>query len=103
MKNSPDGAKFPSTADNDLPGNNGLLGAEVYPRFFDGTYWQRQRGTIANGLLVQESSGQVQRTADLLEAILMELRTHSVLLASLSQPMTDDPDLIRGDMNSSLQ
>jgi len=92
-----------NTNDNDAPGNAGLIGAEVYPRVFDGTYWQRVRGSINGGLLVQESTGQIQRIADLLEAVLMELRTHSVLMASLNQPMTDDPDLIRGDMNSSLQ
>lgn len=53
-----------NTADNDAPGNYGLLGAECYPRMFDGTYWQRQRGTLAGGLNVN-----VTNTVPTVEAI----------------------------------
>ena len=42
-----------NSKDYDLPefvAPTGLIGAEVYPRMFDGNYWQRIRGNLQNGL-----------------------------------------------------
>jgi hypothetical protein len=33
----------------------GILSTESYPKMFDGTFWQRQKGTLTNGLLVDVS------------------------------------------------
>lgn len=49
-----------------------------------------------------ENAGQLQRVADLLELILLELRVNTALLAQGNQPQTDDVDRIRGDINLSL-
>jgi hypothetical protein len=51
----------------------------------------------------QETAGQLQRVGDLLESLLIELRAHTLLLANLNQPVQEDPDKIRSDMNLSLQ
>jgi hypothetical protein len=51
----------------------------------------------------QETTGQLQRIADLMEALLMEVRTHTFILANLNQPVSEDPDRIRADLNLSLQ
>ena len=99
-----------NNADNDPPAPsstanagklNGLMQTEAYPKYFDGTYWQRVRGTITGGALVQDTAT-VNLLAPLLEAVLQELRIHSVLLSQNNQPIIDDIDRIRGDINLSL-
>lgn len=46
-----------------------------------------------------ESAGQIQRMADLLEAILVEMRVLSTLVSQQSQPVVDDAEKLRGDLN----
>jgi hypothetical protein len=50
-----------------------------------------------------ELGGQIQRVADLMEAVLLELRVHSTMIASLAHPQPEDPERIRSDMNLTLQ
>lgn len=50
-----------------------------------------------------ESVGNLQKVADTLEAVLLELRVHSALLTQLQQPMSDGPEQLREDLNLSLQ
>ena len=51
----------------------------------------------------QELAGQLQRTADLLERMLLELRTQSLLLVQLNQPSADDPETVAEDARLALQ
>ena len=51
----------------------------------------------------QESAGQAQRTADLLEAILLELHVISASIVQLGQPVQDGPDVLRDDINLHMQ
>jgi hypothetical protein len=51
----------------------------------------------------QEYAGQLQRVADFLELLLIEHRVTNVLLSNLSQPRSDNPELIRSDLINSLQ
>lgn len=51
----------------------------------------------------QETAGQAQRTADFLEAILLELRVISASIVQLGQPVQDGPDVLRDDITLQLQ
>jgi hypothetical protein len=82
-----------------VPGSQGILGAEVYPRMFDGTYWQRVRGSIANGLQVQDATAQTYHVTiqtELLTAILTELRVQTFLLKE-GLNVLDDAATLRQD------
>lgn len=62
-----------NTDDNEIPAftaPTGMLAAEVYPKVFDGSYWQRQRGTLDGGVLVDNRS-----LLSLISLVLLELRT----------------------------
>jgi hypothetical protein len=52
--------------------------------------------------LPQEQAGQLQRIADLMESLLIEMRITNVLIASLQQSRTDDADTLRGDLSFSI-
>ena len=51
----------------------------------------------------QEMAGQLQRVADVLMQVLIEIRVTNALLSGLSQARTDDAELIRSDFINSLQ
>lgn len=51
----------------------------------------------------QELNGQIQRMADLLEAVLVELRTMNVIISGLNHPVADSLEVIRSAINNSLQ
>lgn len=51
----------------------------------------------------QETAGQLQNVADVLEQLLIEVRVTNALLSGLSQARPDDPELIRSDLINSLQ
>ena len=74
--------------------STGLIGAEAYPRFFDGINWQRQRGQIDLGLRVYDST-----VIDLLTQIIKELRVHSFQMQQYGNTtdaadIRDDPNLL---------
>jgi len=86
-----------NTADGDIPGNTGLLGAEVYPKMYDDAAgaFQRQRGTIRDGLKVQNTADQ-NLILPVLQAILTELRVMNVMLQQ-GLNVKDDPEDFRQD------
>lgn len=51
----------------------------------------------------QENAGQLQRIADLMESMLVELRVCSTLLQQQGQAVVDDADRLRNDINMLLQ
>lgn len=51
----------------------------------------------------QETAGQLQRVADLLEAVLLELKVISTSIVQLGQPCQDGPDVLRDDLNLLMQ
>jgi len=50
----------------------------------------------------QESAGQMQRVADLLEAVLVELRIVTIQLGQQGQPRVEDAEALRADLNLSI-
>jgi len=51
----------------------------------------------------QEVAGQLQRMADLMEAMLLELRVISASIVQLGQPVQDGPDVLRDDLSLQIQ
>ena len=51
----------------------------------------------------QEAAGQLQRLADLMEAVLLELHVISASIVQLGQPVQDGPDVLRDDINLQVQ
>ncbi|OLD92628.1 MAG: hypothetical protein AUG84_00795 [Chloroflexi bacterium 13_1_20CM_4_66_7] len=51
----------------------------------------------------QETAGQLQRVADLLEAMLLELKVISASIVQLGQPVQDGPDQLRDDITLQIQ
>lgn len=45
----------------------------------------------------QEIGGQLQKIADTMELVLLELRVLSTLFSQINDPIQDDPDQIRSD------
>lgn len=73
----------------------------------DATYPWRKVAVSSSGALsvnpllpsnaAQETTGQLQRIADLMEAMLLELRTQTLVIASLNQATPEDPTQLRND------
>lgn len=58
--------------------------------------WPVSMATPPPGVAL-ETAGQLQRIADLLEAVLVELRVHTAQQSQMGQAQIDDGDVLRGD------
>lgn len=65
------------------------------------TAWPVSMAAPPTGAAI-ENAGQIQRQADLLEAILIELRVLTTLVSQQSQPSVDDAEKLRSDINLSI-
>ena len=77
--------------------NTGLLGAEAYPRFFDGINWQRQRGQIDQGLRIYDT-----KIHDALFSIIAEVKTLR-LVVQQGMGVTENFDLVSNELSQSIQ
>ena len=74
-----------------------LIGAEAYPRMFDGITWQRQRGQIDQGLRTYDTA-----VIELMTQVLTELRLHTVLMQQVFA-ISDDMNSLRNDVSITQQ
>ena len=90
---------LPNNVNPTIPSSNltGLLGAEAYPRMFDGITWQRQRGQIDQGLRTYDTA-----VIELMTQVLTELRLHTVLMQQV-YAISDDMNSLRNDVSITQQ